>query len=92
MWRGRGRHHSAASFLGLSRVGRFRNRDRREPSISIGRHSRTRRQPTAPRLEAMDAVDEALCRAWSLTLLRDPSDAVDEALEELLPVSSRPGT
>jgi hypothetical protein len=33
----------------------------------------------------MDAVDEAVCRAWSLTLLRDPSDAVDEALEELLP-------
>lgn len=32
----------------------------------------------------MDAIDEALCRAWSLSL-EDPSDDVAEELETVLP-------
>jgi hypothetical protein len=37
------------------------------------------------RLPVMDALDEALCRAWSLRL-KDTSNDVDEELEKLLPL------
>jgi hypothetical protein len=38
----------------------------------------------------MDPVDEALCRAWSLTL-EDSSDDVDRELEDLLPFLIKAG-
>jgi hypothetical protein len=38
----------------------------------------------------MDPIDEALCRAWSLSL-EDWSVAVEDALEEVLPALNQAG-
>jgi hypothetical protein len=38
----------------------------------------------------MEPIDEALCRAWNLSL-EDWSDAVEDALEEVLPALIQAG-
>jgi len=38
----------------------------------------------------MDTMDETLCRAWSLSL-EDFSDAIEDALEEVLPALLQAG-